>query len=460
MSTSRYSLEVASASIQTWVDELLNPYRSLSMPKFGPLNAFGPPAAFSHFVCRRDIETRYLVNQRLMPPAFRQMLAEALFDSRLCALSPTAIPVQDRSESWNRLCLHVETYGRLATEQRTALIQVLFTLGYYDLILALIRSSPDCFRCANAHQASLAYAACAARYVLSFGNQDYRPDDLLEIADIAPIGSKSRFLASSRLLMYYGRFAPNIDAVAYWRSRSEQALADLSLDESTTYHAILHSRHWRAASFLPLLRNDAESAMKEIGHAEEFARRTPATNLDERVLARSNLYPVLQSKSRLLAMCRRYDDAARCNQEMLELDPFYSTACVDYASTLVGLGNLEEACEYFERGAILGPPASQIAMYQAGWCHAQMDRLETALGFYLLALASDEASPSLLRAIEELNKLGIRADCGELVERIDRHLNVVRILSTGFLEVLSAGSATEHQALGKNTDASVSSLGH
>ncbi|HKC65072.1 MAG TPA: hypothetical protein VKB86_15625, partial [Pyrinomonadaceae bacterium] len=332
---------------------IFKPYFTLE-ESLGPLNAYGPHLAYQRMQAGADIESNYLLIQRIMPAAFRAMLADNIGCAAFGGISPLTVSPIDRSQQWQHLCDTLLSLGKLTKTQLHALCHVLLTLGYFDYIFFLTQDYSTCQEGTDEQTAALAYMHCSTRYILCMGNGDYSPDDVRLVAQRAPRRSRSRFLASSRLLMFYGRFAHDLDQVEYWREHNLQCLQDLPLEPNSVYWCILWSRFWRSACFYPLLRKDYARTFEELKHAEDLARQPHCNTQHEYVLCLANLYPVLQSINRLATIVGDEKLAFSLSREMVTLDPWYSTAHVDLGTVLMREGDLESAALSFLRGSLLG----------------------------------------------------------------------------------------------------------
>lgn len=350
------------------VAELFDPYLSLDRSKKAPLNAFGPPIAYEWWQEGRDFEGEILLVQRIMPPAFRAMLADELGLPCICGMDPLAVPSWNRSPRWQRMCEGLSTIREMPAKERIAFLGMLMSLGYYELVFELARLSPQEAVLPPDIDDALAYAAASARYIVSINRKSYEPYDLKDVAERARVGSRAHFLATSRLLMFYGRFRQDPLNGRYWRERNRESLDKVGKGTSEFTRDILASRYWRSASLIPLVERDLETAWKEMARAEKFARKAQPTTEQESVLARANLYPVLQSKARLAQLIESHDLALSCIQEMCGLDPCYSTAFVDLGHARLAIGDRTSALAAFERAARLGPPAALIGRFMARHC--------------------------------------------------------------------------------------------
>jgi tetratricopeptide (TPR) repeat protein len=390
------------AEKKVFLRRILAPYGDCKNIDNAPLNAFGPSLAFDRLQKGIDLESNFLLLQRIMPPAYRAMLAEAIDEPTWAAFSPLAIEKRLRSEEWQTVCDYVANANLLSPMILGNLTQLLLTLGYHELTLALLRPYESCPIKPDRITASLCYTFSAVRYILSIQMPHYRPDDVAVVANRAEPGSRAQVLATSRMLMWAGRFATDIKLVEEWRNKSQEALELASLEPTSFFGAILWSRHYRAACFLPMLKKDYEKTQEELILAEKFARSAQYNDRHERILFSANLYPVLQSTNRLSLMLGDIHLALSSARQLVDIDPLYSTAAMDYALTLVQAGRSDEAFTQFDRAIVLGPPVSIFAAFSAGSLHEQQGNAAEAKAYYVLAANHDPLSPSVLTALERL----------------------------------------------------------
>ncbi|CAE6804000.1 hypothetical protein [Paraburkholderia nemoris] len=409
-----------------FLGNLLSPYTTLDRCGPGPLNAYGPGLAFERMAASADIESGYLVIQRIMPAAYRELLAEALEAPLLAGLSPALISPERRSLRWQLLCDRLRAPS-LTIEARHAISYVLLTLGYYEQAGAMTAAYRECPNDPDAQVAALSYLQGAIRYILCINDSDYQPDDVKRVAERAPSGSRAKFLASSRMLMYSGRFARNLEATRYWRAFNQECLEHLPLEPGGLFDCILRSRFWRSACFLPLLGREYRVVEEELDRAESLARAATCASLSDLILKLGNLYPVLQSRNRLATMLGHHDLALALAREMFDLDPLYTIAHVDLGSALIEVGQLEKAASVFTRGFLLGPPLDDVAAYLAGHCYELLGRLPEARACYRCAAIADQHSVSavggLQRTAAVANDIGERQQLDVMAAQLDIVVN-------------------------------------
>ena len=406
--------------------KLFSPYMTLDLRGPGPLNAYGPGLAFERMAASADIESGYLVIQRIMPAAYRELLAEALEAPFLAGLSPALVSPRHRSLRWQLLCERLRTPS-FTIETRHAISYVLLTLGYYEHAGALTAAYRECPDDADAPIAALSYLQSAIRYILRINDSDYQPDDVKRVAERAPSGSRAKFLASSRMLMHSGRFARSLEATRYWRAVNQKCLEELPLEPGSLFDCILRSRFWRSACFLPLLRHEYRVVEEELDRAESLARAPTCASRSDLVLKLGNLYPVLQSRNRLATMLGQHDLALDLAREMFDLDPLYSIAHVDLGSALIEVGELEEAASIFTRGFLLGPPLDDVAAYLAGYCFELLGRSPEARACYRCAAMVDRNSVSAVCGLQRTeavaNDIGEREQLDVMAAQLDIVVN-------------------------------------
>jgi tetratricopeptide (TPR) repeat protein len=422
-----------------FLHKLQQPYLSLDETEAGPLNAYGPHLAYERLVACADIEADYLLVQRIMPAAFRQLLGAALGELSYAGVSPMTVQPPGRSQRWNELCHRLAHRHVLSLPAQHALGYVLLTLGYYEEVAALTSQYRRCPPAADAHIAALAYLRSAARYILLLNNRSYKPTDVRHVAENAPRGSRARFLASSRMLMFSGRFARDLNATSYWREHNHKCLEELPLEPGDVADCILRSRFWRSACFTHLLTSDYEAVAEELQRAEELARAPICRTKRELILKLGNLYPVLQSRSRLASMRGNNEEALALTEEMVSLDPLYSVAFVDLGSALMRCERIEEAASAYFRAFMLGPPVDDVGLFLAGCCSEQMGRLGWARVCFRCVVMVDPKSVSA--------REGLRRTKSADGSREERHgLTALADILTGLEEERAKGVPAHRSA--------------
>lgn len=375
-------------------ERLFRPYLDLSDCREGPLNAYGPPVSFERLVAGRDDPTRFLLVQRLMSTGFRYRLARWLGQPVYSALSPMAVPSSLRSERWGVLCEYVDGYTKLNQHQQHAVSHLLITLGYYELALILLREHAECPQEATPQEAALAYARAFTRFMLYSRSPEYRPDDIRLTAQRAPLGSVTRYDATLRMLVYHARFVPDADTAAHWCQEAVHAAAALPAASGSFAYYILWSRLWRAASYVPYLKQDAVRTAEELAQSEALLRQVNWDGTREEMIWRANIYPVYQSQARLAEVQGDWPTALDLGYRMVELDPWYSNAHLEVGNNLLRTGEIERAALAFLRAANLGPPVHEIARFLAGYAYEQSDRPGLAAHMYIKAVTLDPEASS------------------------------------------------------------------
>ena len=389
---------------------LFEPYFTLAAVDRGPLHAFGPPVAYERLDRGVDIEEEILLLQRIMPPAFRALICADLDRQSYAGIDPLSVPVLQRSLRWQSLCDRISAYVGLSAPERNGVSQLLLVLGYYEAVWGLNAEYLNREKF-DVQIAGLAYLACAARYIINVDQPGYVPNDLLYVAQRAPKGCKAHFLATSRLLMFYGRFAKDAAATKYWREQNWLSLSAIVKNAGPFWAAILESRFWRSASFVPVLERNWSCAFTEMARAEECARAAIPSQLHEKVLFAANLYPVLQSTARLYTMTSAPKDALRVMRNLVEIDPLYCTAHVDLGQALLEVGDLQEAARHFGIASGLGPPVDMIGAFLAGYCHELLGNYLTAREFYEISLEINPQSYSPAEALKRLDASQTKREC-------------------------------------------------
>lgn len=369
---------------------LFQPYIDLSESVEGPLHAHNPSLAYELFLHPEHNSPSYLLPTRVLPPAFRDNLIEQAGWTEYEGLSPVSVPRHLRSERWQSLCDQVEAFDRLAEVQQLVTANLLFSLGYYELTSTLLMPYSRCAPQCTANQATLSYMATFSRYMLYIGRpKDYDIEDTVLLAQRAPRGSKAKFSACLRLLVFFARDARNLETIAHWRAETERALQELPTHPGSCAHLILWSRFWRAASFLPYFRGDMTQAQEEMDQVLTLGRQAVPGNHRETVVWKTNLVPALQTAAKVALAAGDRDRALRLCEERRRLDPWDSLCLIELGDSLRMHERLEEAAAVYCLAARLGPPGTPVAWYLAGACYERLNSGSLARDCYIRALRID-----------------------------------------------------------------------
>jgi len=181
----------------------------------------------------------------------------------------------------------------------------------------------------------------------------------------------------------------DVPQVRYWREIGGPILWDLTVSGSLTEFEVgrATSRFYRAASFLPYLTGDGEALRADMHVWLSTARALRGTTPKERILARENLFPAVESASRTLDYLSDPQAAEALMDEIVqEIDPLDSKAWMQVGDLRLRRGDLVAAAEAFERSGVLAVPLGRISWFKAGRCYSAMSRNREALQCHIKSL--------------------------------------------------------------------------
>lgn len=375
-------------------------YLDLSDPINSPLHTYGPIFAFKGY--EENLENK-LTSTRVLPPAFRENLVTYLKLEHFKGLSPLDVPLDNRSERWKVLCERLENFYTISEYDQYITCKVLFSLGYYELVLSLLKNHMEIDRGGSILQGKMTYLATFSDYILKIKKIDkYNPKYTANLAQKSLLGSKVRFSACLRMLIYYSKDNVNINLVEYWREELYKSLLAMDIPQYSFNYYIMWSRFYRASSFLPFLRQDKQKTEYEIQLALELGECAVPGNVEEEIVWKTNLIPAYQTAAKVASIYNKKTKMFNLYKKRVDIDPLDSLGLIELGYAYKELEEIEKAGNIFEKAALLGPPGTPIAWFLAGCCYEQINNKNEALKCYINSLKVDPKGVSPKKRIEEL----------------------------------------------------------
>lgn len=388
------------ASFTSW---LYRPYVDLGPFSAGPLHEQ-----------RVELDYKELIDgsrgphglQRVLAPSFRDSLLRETGLREYAVRSPLDLPVQLRTERWATLCDYVLHIRDLRSDQVWATANLLVGLCLCQAVIDLVPPIPESRIAAEEDMARLAYARASASFLLhkDYGTP-YSRDEFQIIADCAPRGTIVRTNAALQMVVQTAKDLRDPEVLEYWAIRAREAISEArpSLDEFC--HSLLMSRFYRAASFLPQLRNNRQQVVAEMDLCQSYAEALDSRTEVERILAAENLHPLLESRTKEAIWLGDLELAEQRARRLTEVEPWDPKPWLELGEVLINRNKVGEAGNAYRTAARLGPPGTAIAWFMAGQCHEALDELDLAAGAYLAALKID---PEAITAAERLRAVARR----------------------------------------------------
>ena len=222
-------------------------------------------------------------------------------------------------------------------------------------------------------------------------------------------------------MVYYGQKS-NICSLKYWRDRGFQALEKIQeCKEFKRFEKeLLTSRFYRASSYYPYLIGDHSLLISEAELCENYARNlTPASSREE-LLKMDNLYPMLESMSRIYFQVGEKNKALSLMEEIiLKVDPYDSKAWLQVGDMKEKLGMVEKAKEAFQMAANLGTPLGGLIWFIMGRISEKTDDIEWAKYSYMRSLKFNPKGISPLKRLKVIsNDSYINAWCDKSLKNL------------------------------------------
>jgi tetratricopeptide (TPR) repeat protein len=302
----------------------------------------------------------------------------------------------------------------LTTDQQCRLVLLLHSLCFYPLISDYIPDIPEGAIANNPDLAELAYRLASVRYVLSLPDHvaDYGHADLSQlerIATVAPPDQPVSLNAALKILVHKAKIGASVEDLSQWRARSESIL-DVALAKSDAFtSALLLSRFYRSAAFVPQRRGDRAEVVRMMELAERHALEMAPADEAQQLLHLENLYPVIESRTKEALWLEDLDLALTRAQRLVDLDPYDSRAWLELGQMRLQRNEYAQAAEAYAVAATVGPPSSAVGRHMAGLCFRHLGQPLLAAYFFTSSIEIDPLAISPHDEIQRLPDLPVLA---------------------------------------------------
>ena len=378
-----------------------------------PIFCNGPLLALQNFMANTQpwFETLYL--QRAMPSNFREELLYASSPHTHFALERllegTSLQfLKNRSDETDLL---IDSFSRkegLDTLQRSLLGRALGSLGFYKEGLEAL---PPINK-ASDWEPEDEYAFCTKLFLenvflsglgtfnineveYGFNKLSHRQESL-----------RMKLMLTVLAVVHYGK-KKDISSISTWRERGFKLLSliqdcsHFNLFEKT----LLTSRFYRAMSYFPFLKRDDFLLRQETNYCESNARElfTFADDQKKQLLALENLFPALESVSRIYNSLGEKERAEKLMEEIIEkVDPHDSKAWIQLGDLREKRNDYAGALDAFQRAGLLQVPLGGLAWFRAGRVAEKLGDKKLAEDFYMNSL---HLCPRGITPLKRLSKI-------------------------------------------------------
>jgi tetratricopeptide (TPR) repeat protein len=316
------------------------------------------------------------------------------------------------------MCVALDHWSDLSADQECRLVLLLHGLSFYSLLSSRIPDITETDIATHPDRAELAYRRASARYVLGLPNRvaDYRNADmsgLERVATAAPRDQPVALNAAMMILVHKAKVGAPTEQLVDWRRRSEDILEATVSKAGDFTAALLRSRFYRAAAFLPQRRGNRAEVVRLMDAAEHQARAMVPADAAQEVLRLENLYPVIESRTKEALWLGDLDLALARAQSLTDLDPYDSRAWLELGQIRLHRKECAAAAEAYAVAATLGPPSSAIARHMAGLCFRELGQPMLAAFFFKASIGADPCAISPHDEIQALPDLPVLAPLKE-----------------------------------------------
>jgi hypothetical protein len=248
------------------------------------------------------------------------------------------------------MCEALDHWPELTSDQQCRLVLILHALCFYSLISNRIPDIPESEIAANADRAELAYRRASACYMLGLPGRvaDYRNADLSELERIgttAPRDHPVALNAALKVLVHKAKVRAPVEELVEWRARSERILEEALTKGDDFTCALLLSRFYRAAAFVPLRHGDRGEVVRMMDLAEHHALAMAPTNDAQELLHLENLHPVIESRTKEALWLGDLDLALARAERLTDLDPYDSRVWLELGQVRLERNEFAPAAE-------------------------------------------------------------------------------------------------------------------
>ena len=389
----------------TW---LLRPYLDLAESNGGPLHAQNLEECWRSFV---EPDVLPFIPQRALSPGFRIQLSREAGQA-YAVTDPRELSESLRSDRWRRLCVALDEWTSLRSEEKSRLACLLHSMCLYQPLLALIPHHHFEAGRADLDTVRLAFWRASANFIqhLPERTSNYRTADMSVFEDIAlhaPSAVPECFNATAKVFVHKAKNRCEIADLMTWSSRLEKVLA-LTIAGADEFTAgLFTSRFYRGLGFLPQRAGDKNEMKRTMDLAESHARNIKPGTPAQHLLYRENLHAVMESRTKEALWLGDKDEALSRSLKVIEVDPCDSKAWAELGEIHYLRLELKEASEAYSTAAMLGPPASAVGRYMAGLCFGRLGQDMLAALFLKDTLECDPLGISPRRRISELPNFAV-----------------------------------------------------
>ena len=390
---------------------LLRPFVDLEPCGRGPLCARGIEQYWLAFA---DVNHPRFVLQRTLPWPFRAQLLRETGLLAYQADDPREVSPTIRTPRWSSICEALDRWPELTIDRQCRLVLLLHALCFYPLISKLIPRNPKEDLGADPDNAELAYRGASARYMHEFPsyNADYSNADLSELEEIASSAPRDHVVAfngSLKMLVHKAKTEASTDELMESRVRSEKVLEAILPKQDDFTRALLTSRFYRAAAFIPQRQGDRAEVVRMMDLAERYALAMVPVNPAQKLLQLENLYPVIESRTKEAIWLGDMDLALARAERLIDLDSYDSRAWLELGEVRLERNETAHAAEAYAVAATLGPPSTAIGRHMAGLCFRDLGQPLLAAYFFQAAVETDSRAISPHDEIQRLPEMPVLA---------------------------------------------------
>lgn len=386
-----------SAAVGGFTERMFAPLIDLGPASDGPLHLYRVEFAFDDLVEKPRARPNL---QRVLPAAFRTSLLHRVGRNDVDVADPRDVARDRRTPRWQELCDRLDHAERERGEALLGILRILGALGFHALVIRLGERADTAPR---EQMVARRYLVETSRYLRHL---DYRePYDISQMASVAmaaPQRSSLRANAMLHMVVQSARDARDALAVRHWRGLLHAELQAMEHDLDRFDWLLLMSRFWRAASFLPQILNDRTAVVNEMDECERLARALAPQGRRQEILAKENLYPVLESRAKEALWLGDNETALRRARDVVNLDPLDAKGRIELAEVLAKQGQFALARDQYLDAIRLGPPGIAISYFMAGQCHEKLGDDSEAILCYLSSLEADPGGLAPRRRLEVL----------------------------------------------------------
>jgi len=312
------------------------------------------------------------------------------------------------------MCEALDHWPELTTDQQCRLVLLLHSLCFYSLISSRIPDISEGEIATDADRAELAYRRASVRYVLSLPDRvaDYGHADLSQLERIATTALPDQLIslnAAMKILVHKAKIGTSVEELVEWQACSERILEVVLTKSDDFTCALLQSRFWRSAAFVPQRRGDRAEVVRMMELAEQYALAMAPVDEAQELLRLENLHPLMESRTKEALWLGDLDLALARAQRVIDVDPYESRAWLELGQVQLHRNEYSGAAEAYAVAATLGPPSSAVGRHMAGLCFRHLGQPLLAAFFFKAAIEIDSLAISPHDEIQRLPDLPVLA---------------------------------------------------